>query len=338
MTIVLRSARFRREREATWRHLETLVGRAEARGVRKLNGKDLAELARLYRATVSSLSVARAISLDRNLLSYLEGLCQRAYFVVYGTRRHVRGMLANFLLAGFPRAVRALKWHILVSLLIFAGGVAAGWAAVQHDPNRFHAFVPEGLAGDRGPAADRETLRRGLYDGDELSGDELGAFSAMLFAHNSQVGIFSFAVGILAGLPVFLLMGYNGLMMGAFGWLFHSRGLGLDFWGWVLPHGITELGAIVFCGGAGLALAQGLLFPGARRRLDSLARRGRQAGTVVLGAVVMLLIAGLIEGIFRQRVQDISARYTVVAISAIAWLLYFTLGGRGSRADKEVEA
>ena len=82
MKVTLRSARFRKEREGTWLKLEELVTRAERRGLRALTGVDLAELATLYRATVSSLSVARAISLDRNLLEYLESLSQRAYFVV----------------------------------------------------------------------------------------------------------------------------------------------------------------------------------------------------------------------------------------------------------------
>ena len=122
MSTELRSTRFRREREATWYKLESLVGRAEKRGVRSLTGKELAELATLYRATISSLSVARAISLDRNLLEYLEGLCQRAYFVVYGPRRHIREMLSSFLMFEFPRAVRALRWHIALAGFLFLAG------------------------------------------------------------------------------------------------------------------------------------------------------------------------------------------------------------------------
>ncbi|MDA1193693.1 MAG: stage II sporulation protein M [Planctomycetota bacterium] len=328
MNETLRSTRFRAEREPTWQRLEALIASAERGGFRRLRGHQVAELATLYRATVSSLSVARAISLDRNLLDYLESLCQRAYFVVYGPRRRVREMLTSFLLRDFPGAVRALRWHVALAALIFIGGVAAGWALVAQDPERFHAFVDAGLAGERGPTADTETLRASLYDGDELSDGDLSRFSAFLFQHNARVGILSFAVGILAGLPVFLLMAMNGVMLGAFSWLYTSRGLGADWWGWVLPHGITELLAVVLCGGAGFALAQGLLFPGPRRRLESLALRGREAGTVVLGAILMLLLAGLIEGIFRQRVTDIGVRYGVIVVTSALWIGYFGFGGR----------
>lgn len=331
MTSVLRSARFRQEREATWLQLEQLVRKAEKRGVRALSGEEIASLATLYRATISSLSVARSISLDRNLLQYLESLCQRGYFVVYGTQRRMRDLMGAFFRQDFPRAVRELKWHIVLSAIALIAGMIVAWSLVAADPARFYSFVDTGLASGRGPDASTETLREGLYGGGDQSGDELGAFSAFLFQHNATVGIFAFAVGILAGLPVFLLMGMNGLMLGAFAALFHERGLGLDWWGWVLPHGVTEMLAVVLCGGAGLALAQGLLFPGARRRLDSLARRGRQAGTVVLGAIFMLLLAGLIEGIFRQRVTDIGLRYVVITVTAVWWVLYFGLGGRRRR-------
>ena len=40
------------------------------------------------------------------------------------------------------------------------------------------------------------------------------------------MGILSFALGFLVGLPSFLLLFYNGLILGAFTALFHSRGLG----------------------------------------------------------------------------------------------------------------
>ncbi len=72
-----------------------------------------------------------------------------------------------------------------------------------------------------------------------------------------------FAVGFVAGVPVVIILLINGLMLGAFAALFASRGLSLDFWGWVLPHGVTELMAVVFCAGAGLVLAHALIFPGA---------------------------------------------------------------------------
>ena len=79
----LRSARFRAEREADWKRLDAIVTRAEKQGVRSLNFDDARDLATLYRQAANSLSVAREISLDKSLLTYLEALTARACLSVY---------------------------------------------------------------------------------------------------------------------------------------------------------------------------------------------------------------------------------------------------------------
>ena len=84
--LVLKSSEFRKGREAGWRELEGLVTRVERRGVRSLSLDELQRLPILYRAALSSLSVARTIALDRNLLLYLESLALRAFLAVYGPR------------------------------------------------------------------------------------------------------------------------------------------------------------------------------------------------------------------------------------------------------------
>src|ERR1700744_6197960 len=82
----LKSYRFRAEREADWRRMEAILGRAEGRGAAALSDEQLLAAPVLYRAALSSLSVARATSLDQGLIDYLESLCARAYFFVYGAR------------------------------------------------------------------------------------------------------------------------------------------------------------------------------------------------------------------------------------------------------------
>ena len=86
MSLSLKSHRFRAEREADWRRLEDLLDRVEKGSGASLTDDELLAMPVLYRAALSSLSVARAISLDQSLIDYLESLCTRAYFFVYGAR------------------------------------------------------------------------------------------------------------------------------------------------------------------------------------------------------------------------------------------------------------
>ena len=320
----LRSSQFRREREGAWRELERLVDHAERRGVRSLAASFLVRLPTLYRATLSSLSVAKAISLDKNLIDYLESLCARAYFCVYGTTRPLREVAGGFFGERVPAAVRRYRWHMALATFFLLAGALIAYVLVARDAGWYYVFVGEAYAQGRDPAATTAELEEVLY---ATGPPRLAEFASFLFTHNARIGMAAFALGFVVGIPVYLLLFSNGLSLGAFGALYASRGLGLEFWGWVLPHGITEFMAVILCGGAGLILAQALVFPGRHARLKNLALKGRDAGVIVIGAVAMFFVAGMIEGFFRQLVQSDGVRYAVAAGTAAFWTLYFVFAG-----------
>jgi len=293
-------------------------------------------LTNLYRATLSSLSVARAISLDHNLVTYLEALAGRAYFCVYGTRARVGGVLSSFVLDRFPRLVASIRWHLLVAAAFLALGVAAGWLLVLDDPEQYYLLVPDDIAQGRSPASPTEDLRAILYDRPEENvADTLQVFASFLFTHNAVTGIFAFGLGFALGVPTLILLVYNGVLLGALAALYQIRSLGVDFWGWILPHGVTELLAVVLCGAAGLVLADSIVFPGLHSRRTALAARSRMAGQVVLGAVILFFIASLFEGFFRQLVTDVWVRYGTVTAVGLLWLAYFCLVPRLRRHGRD---
>ena len=98
---MVNATRFRQAHEADWARLDALVTRMEKRSIRSLSDDDLLDLAGLYRTTVSSLSVARDTSLDRALIAYLEQLCTRAYFQIYGVQTPAHRQIARFFAHGW---------------------------------------------------------------------------------------------------------------------------------------------------------------------------------------------------------------------------------------------
>lgn len=209
------------------------------------------------------------------------------------------------------------------------GAVVAAWL-VTIEPEWFYAFVPAELAGGRDPAASTETLRATL-DGTD-GHDGLSVFAAYLFTHNAQVAILAFALGFALCLPTGLLMLYNGATLGAFLALFISRGLGWEIGGWLMIHGVTELFAVVLAGAAGLRIGWAVAFPGVRSRLDAAVDSGRTAAVAMAGVVVMLFVAGLLEGFGRQLIVETWARYAVAGVTGLIWFAYF-YGPRRSPAD-----
>ncbi|MBI5849864.1 MAG: stage II sporulation protein M [Planctomycetes bacterium] len=327
---VTRSFAFRRDRQASWRRLERTLTAAESHGLGSLTEKDLLELPTLHRAALSALSAARAISLDQALLAYLESLAARSHACVHGVRGRPLTALLRFLRESFPRAVRAHGAAVAFATAILALGVVTGFAVTATHPEYYDSIVPPGLAQGRDPSASTEDLREGLYsDGDLV--DALALFASFLFQHNAQIGILCFALGFAAGIPVLWLLFTNGLTLGAMSALHHGHGLALEWWAWVLPHGVPELLAIALCGAAGLMQGHALLLPERLARAESLRRIGVPAATIVLGAVALLAIAALIEGFFRQLVHSVAIRTSVAAGMFILVTAYFAFAGRRER-------
>ena len=326
---VPRGAKFRRVREHVWRQLEDLVERVEKSGFRGLSDDEVLSLPRLYRATLSSLSVSRHIVLDRNLLLYLENLSLRAYLVVYGPSVGLTKSLAEFLIFGFPRAVRALGVHLALAALLTAAGVLAGFFLVQSDLEYFNLLVPSSLAQGRGPGVSREELlRTEIFAPWPGLAQSFVVFASFLFRHNFIVGLLAFSLGFALGLPTIFLLIYNGLILGAVLALHASLGLTVDFLGWLSIHGVTELLAFALCGAAGLRMAGTIVFPGPWPRLESLARGGRQAAQAAAGAAGLFFVAAFLEGGCRQLIDWTAGRFTVALLTGAGWFCYFRWGGR----------
>jgi uncharacterized membrane protein SpoIIM required for sporulation len=317
----LRSDRYRLEREHDWVRLESIVSRMESGSLRRLSDEDVLELPVLYRTVASSLSIARETSLDSATLGYLEGLVQRAWFLVYGPRASLVTWLRRFLGGDWSRAVRAIWPDILVALLVMVAGTAVGWMLVTSDPDWYYRLVPGQFSDERVPGASREVLHDTLFGNQSEPGK--ASFASYLFSNNASVSILAFALGFAFGIPSLMLLMHNTALLGAMIWLYAGRDLELDFIGWLSVHGTTELFAILLSGAAGLHVGRSIAFPGKRSVLGAAAEAGQRASQVMVGVVLMLVAAALLEGFARQLIDDTTGRFAVGGFMLVFWLVYF---------------
>jgi uncharacterized membrane protein SpoIIM required for sporulation len=314
------ASRFRAAHLADWERLDFLLTRIEKRSIRALSDEDLLALPLLYRTTLSSLSVARDTSLDRGLIAYLEQLSTRAYFQIYGVQTSVWRQLGDFFVRGWPEAVRSLWKETIATIFLTVASAVLAYLLVRSDPAWFFGIIPEAMAQGRTPTASAQALRETLYSKDK---DFLGTFATFLFSHNAQLAIFSFALGFAFAAPTILLIIYNGLSLGAFVAVFAAKGLAFNVGGWLSIHGTTEIFAICLSGAAGIRIGMAIAFPGTKSRTASAVEAGRSAAVAMAGTVIMLAVAGLLEGIGRQTVTSDGARYAIGGAMLAGWLLYF---------------
>jgi uncharacterized membrane protein SpoIIM required for sporulation len=319
----LRSDRFRLEREGEWRRLEDIIKRMEGGGLKRIADNDLLALPTLYRTAASSLAVARETSLDAATLAYLEGLVQRAWFQVYGPRQGFARWLRDFLLGGWSRAVRAIWLDICIALFVMVAGAIVGWLLVAQDEEWYYRLVPGGLADTRVPGATREALLATLATEESAAG--LSSFAAQLFSNNSAVCILAFALGFAFGIPSLMLMVHNMAMLGALLWLFAGQGLLVEISAWLSVHGTTEIFGILLSGAAGLHIGRAMAFPGTRSVLDAAAEAGRRGAVVMVGVVIMMIVAAILEAFPRQLVEGAGNRFVIGGAMLTFWLSYFFL-------------
>mgnify|MGYP001797162142 FL=1 len=328
----LRSDRLRLEREGDWRRVDAIVSRMESGGLRRIDDADLLALPTLYRTAASSLSVARETSLDLATLRYLESLVQRAWFQVYGPRKGLFGWLREFLFGGWSREVQAIWLDICIALFVMVSGALVGWLLVDQDQEWYFRLVSESMAQGRVPGASRETLEASIAVQQDAGG--LATFAASLFSNNAGVCILAFALGFAFGIPSLLLLVQNLAMLGAMVWVFADAGLGYEFGGWLSVHGTTELFVILFAGAAGLHIGRSMAFPGTAGVLDAASKAGRQSAVVMLGVVIMMIVAALLEAFPRQLVEGATNRYLIGLFFLVFWVSYFFLLRTSPPADE----
>ncbi len=294
---------------------EELLTRAERLRARSLAFDELRELGRLYRLASSRLAHLRHRRGDPEATHHLNSLSVRAYTLLYASRATQPAppsTLGARLAGALARTwqVQAAAWALLLLGALIGAGLAL------RDDQALYALVPDALgysdAGLEGLAHSAE-LRREFLAREETPGAENALFGAALFSHNTQVGLLSFAAGILAGVPTVVLQVYNGVLVGAFASIFLRDPWPVEFAAWILPHGIPEFTAITLCAAAGLLLGQAVTSPGRSGRQRALRDALDPALLLIGSSLPLFALAAGVESFVRESQLSTATRLCVAA-------------------------
>jgi uncharacterized membrane protein SpoIIM required for sporulation len=318
------------DKQAQWTRFfsraQTLLKRGP-RALRKLNGSELTTLIDDYQALTADLARARSLGAPRAMVDQLNRSAVAGHNLLYGSIRRPTVFSDLHWFGSFARAVRRHLWAVALSALMFFAPAVATFFAVQFYPSLGYDLVAEGF-----------------FDFDPASAENLHhipslarpVVSSSIITNNIQVTLLAFGFGLTAGLGTTVLLVFNGVHLGSVaGWMMlHGKEKAL--WGWIMPHGATELLAICLAGAAGYLLAAAIVLPGQFRRSAALKKAGGDALIIELGCMVMLVIAGLIEGFVSPSGIDYPTRLGVLAVSLAVWAAYFA--GIGHRRRKSSTA
>ena len=315
------STRWLDARRLYWTRLEQLLDETSRRGLRSLTRHELQELGLLYRQIGSDLAALREDPGSVRFADYVQRLLSRAHHTIYASAdRQSPAAVFRFFVATYPRVFRQSLAPCLVSLVIFLGAGATGAALTYRDPD----FKTKVLGPEMVDTIDRhEMWTHSIVAIKPLA-------SSQIMTNNMSVALTTFAAGITGGIGTIYMIAFNGLLLGVIGMACALSGMSVPLWSFVAPHGVLELPAIVIAGGAGLRLAQGLLFPGLLPRRLSVSRAGSTAVKLVLGCIPILVVAGVIEAFVSPTDLAVSSKFGLAAGLFVLLLVYLFEPGKKS--------
>ena len=319
-----------------WQELESILNRMEKNPDDRIDLPGMKRFHYLYERASADLARITTFAAEKDIRRYLEALVARAYSEIHETReRAYRIRPLKWFFQVFPQTFRRHSRAFLLSVTITLAGFVFGGAAVSLDQDAKRILLP--FSHLQVSPSERVKQEEKAKE-DRLAGQKT-AFSAMLMTHNTRVSIFTLALGMTWGIGTMILLFYNGVILGGVFLDYILDGQTRFLLGWLMPHGVIEIPAILIAGQAGLVLAYALIGWGNRAPLKNRLRQmAPDLVHLIFGFAVLLVWAGLVEAFLSQYHEPVipySLKIGFGAIELVLLILFLWRSGRHS--EKEVE-
>ncbi len=307
-----------------WKRMEELLAVVQEQGFAPLHAEEIIEFGKLYRRAAAELAFFRTHEADAARLIYLNDLLGRCYPYVYAAPRRPWPSVVAFYTRDFPRAIRRHALWVVLAILISLVPAVISFGLTMHDRTIAYQLMPKELMNSIDYLIDRHKAPK-----DWTTSTERPQMATTILTHNITIAIVTIAGGMTVGIVTVLMLIYNGLMLGiATAASCYSTRTAINLWGFIAPHGVFELTAIFIAGAAGLLLAYAIVNPGELPRRVALREAGKETLPLMIGVASMLVIAGLIEGLFSPLNIDERIKFAVAVCEAVLLTLYFLCAGR----------
>ncbi len=299
-----------------WTELEDLLERLEEAPESRLTLEQTQRFHYLYQRASAGLARLMTFAHEPAITGYLESLVARAYGEVHEVRdRQHRWQVWQWVSHTFPQTFRRHRMEFALALAATLAGASFGGFALWLDPPAKEALVPfSRLMENPSDRVAREEREQKLKD--PLQGEK-ASFSSELMTHNTKVSVFTLALGMTWGVGTLLMLFYNGVVLGVVGLDYILAGQTRFLLGWLLPHGSVEIPAILLAGQAGFVLAGAVIGWGERTALQERLRRvAPDLVTLIAGAALLLVWAGIIEAFFSQYHEPILPYWVKIVFGA----------------------
>lgn len=273
-------------------------------------------LSKNYIEIINDLAYAQTYYPKSKTKDYLNELALFAHQSIYKDKKIDKNQFITFILYDVPKAVYQNRKMLLFSFIIFSFFTLIGLLSSIYDLN----FVRQ-ILGDEYVNMSLENIKKGDPAAVYKSGNEIGSALGITI-NNIKVAFYAFTLGIFFSIGTGYILMNNGIMLGAFHYMFLKEGvLGKAMTGiWI--HGTIEISVIIIAGACGFILGNSFMFPGTLSRKENLILKTKEAITILLSTIPFFIIAGFLEG-FVSRLYDLNLLISLAIILASATLILF---------------
>jgi len=316
---------FVRSRQGAWARLQAFLETARRLSLARVPLDVFRDGSALYRQAVADLAYARMAFPGHPVVRELERLVGHAHSLLYQAGRGESRSWTEFWRETWPARVREAARPVLFATATFWASALLGFFLTARNPVLEGFFVnPQMRTAIESKRLWTESLTR-----------TAPAASSGIALNNIKVSLLTWGLGLTFGIGTVWLLVFNGVMLGAIAAACLRAGMLSPLTEFIVAHGSLELPAIWISGGAGLLMAQAMLFPGRYGRRVELRLKGRASIQIVVGIVPPLLVAGAIEAFVSPSDLPGAAKALLGLSLAVALLGYIVARGRPGKSTRE---
>jgi uncharacterized membrane protein SpoIIM required for sporulation len=308
----MRETQFIKENKTIWQKAEKIANE------KILSGTD--EIAEIYTKILNDLAYAQSFYPKSNTVPYLNKISQLLHQKIYIIKKNKFSSVIEFWKTDVPKSIyysfTELKW----ALVIFIVSICIGIISAAND----ETFVRL-ILGDSYVNMTIENIKKNDPMAVYKSMHQVDMFFAITF-NNILVSFNALVYGAIYILGTVYFMLMNGIMLGAFQYFFHTKGLLFDSMLVIWIHGTLEISAIVIAGGAGIRLGKSIFYPNRYLRKDSIAKGAKDAIRIIIGLCPVFIVAGFLES-FVTRLTEmpdfIKMSIIILSFTYILWYFVF---------------
>ena len=271
-------------------------------------------LAKNYIEITNDLAFAQTYYSKSKTKDYLNELALFAHQSIYKDQRTSSNQFIDFFKNDVPAIVYKNQKMFLYSFLIFSLAVLIGVLSSHFDPDFTRLILGDDYV--------NETLIN-IKKGDPAaiykSGSEAGS-TLYITINNIKVAFYAFTLGLFFSIGTGYILFSNGIMLGAFHYMFYQEGVLGKAMSAIWMHGTIEISVIIIAGACGLMIGNSFMFPKTLSRIKSLTIKAKEAVMILISTIPLFMIAGFIEG-FITRLYDVNLFFSLLVILLSIFLI-----------------